>query len=104
MLRRDILTSALTVPVLGAAMAKPACAVAGRAEIRARDGVRLFHRDWGEGAPVVFVASWALTAEMWAYQVAQLSESGARCISYDRRGHGRSDVASSGYDMDTLAD
>jgi non-heme chloroperoxidase len=106
MLRRDILTSALTVPVFGAAMAtaRPAQAAPRRAEIRARDGVRLFHRDWGEGAPVVFAASWALTSEMWAYQVAHLSESGARCISYDRRGHGRSDVASSGYDMDALAD
>jgi len=106
MLRRDILTSALTVPVLGAAMAtaRPVQAATRRAEVRARDGVRLFHRDWGEGAPVVFVASWALSSEMWAYQVAHLSESGARCISYDRRGHGRSDVASSGYDMDTLAD
>src|SRR5258705_13236751 len=103
MLRRDILTSALTVPVLGAAMAKPACAVAGRAEIRARDGVRLFHRDWGEGRPVVFVASWALSGEMWAYQVAQLSD-GYRCISYDRRGHGRSDPAAGGFDMDTLSD
>jgi non-heme chloroperoxidase len=104
MLRRDILASALTVPVLGAAMAKPAHAAPRRAEIRARDGVRLFHRDWGEGAAVVFAASWALSSEMWAYQVAHLSESGARCISYDRRGHGRSDVAGSGYDMDTLAD
>jgi pimeloyl-ACP methyl ester carboxylesterase len=40
---------------------------------------------------------------MWAYQVAQLSE-GYRCISYDRRGHGRSDPAAGGFDMDTLSD
>jgi len=59
-------------------------------------GTLLFHRDWGEGRPVVFVSSWALTSEMWAYQVAQLSD-GHRCIAFDRRGHGRSDPASRGY-------
>lgn len=73
-------------------------------EIRAQDGTRLFHRDWGEGRPVVFAASWALPSEMWAYQVAHLSEAGFRCIAYDRRGHGRSDAPASGYDIDTFAD
>jgi non-heme chloroperoxidase len=29
---------------------------------------------------------------------------GLRCITYDRRGHGRSDCPSTGYDLDTLAD
>ncbi len=107
MLRRDILATAFALPALGAAgVASPARAAvpARRTAIRARDGVQLFHRDWGEGAPVVFAASWGLSSEMWAYQVAHLSEAGVRCISYDRRGHGRSDVASGGYDMDTLAD
>jgi pimeloyl-ACP methyl ester carboxylesterase len=106
MLRRDILTSAIAFPALGLVAAPSARAAAPRrsATVRARDGVQLFHRDWGEGAPVLFVASWALSSEMWAYQVAHLSEQGLRCISYDRRGHGRSDVASAGYDMDTLAD
>jgi non-heme chloroperoxidase len=41
---------------------------------------------------------------MWAYQVADLSDQGLRCIACDRRGHGRSDVPAGGYDMDTLAD
>ena len=27
-----------------------------------------------------------------------------RCVAYDRRGHGRSDVPAVGYDLDTLAD
>jgi pimeloyl-ACP methyl ester carboxylesterase len=105
MLRRDILTSAIALPALTLAAAPRARAAARRpATVRARDGVQLFHRDWGEGSPVVFVASWALPSEMWAYQVAHLSERGLRCISYDRRGHGRSDVAAAGYHMDTLAD
>jgi pimeloyl-ACP methyl ester carboxylesterase len=72
--------------------------------IRARDGAHLFHRDWGDGRPVLFVASWAFSSEMWAYQAAQLSEAGYRCIAYDRRGHGRSDMTGGAYDMDLLAD
>ena len=41
---------------------------------------------------------------MWQYQTVVLAEHGLRCISYDRRGHGRSDAPSKGYDFDTLAD
>ena len=102
--RRDILTSALAAGTVAAvAQARPAQAAPRAPTIRAKDGTALFHRDWGEGRPVVFVASWALTSEMWAYQVAELSD-GYRCIAFDRRGHGRSDPASRGYDIDTLAD
>jgi pimeloyl-ACP methyl ester carboxylesterase len=40
---------------------------------------------------------------MWNGQIAGLMEAGLRCITFDRRGHGRSDVAGRGYDLDTLA-
>ncbi|MDB5468066.1 MAG: Arylesterase [Phenylobacterium sp.] len=103
--RRDILVSAATLAAGAAVATRPATAADHRpAMLRTRDGVQLFHRDWGEGPAVVFAASWALTSEMWAYQVAHLSERGFRCVAYDRRGHGRSDVPARGYDMDTLAD
>jgi pimeloyl-ACP methyl ester carboxylesterase len=103
--RRDILTSGLAAGTVAAIAARPAAAQPkAPATIRAQDGTRLFHRDWGEGRPVVFASSWALTSEMWAYQVAHLSEAGFRCIAFDRRGHGRSDAPAHGYDMDTLAD
>lgn len=69
-----------------------------------RDGVALFHRDWGEGPPVVFVASWSLPSDSWAYQMLALSEAGLRTVAYDRRGHGRSDDPGRGFDLDTLAD
>lgn len=102
--RRDILTSGLAAGTV-AALARPAAAEPRKAvTIHAKDGTRLFHRDWGEGQPVVFASSWALSSEMWAYQVAHLSERGFRCIAFDRRGHGRSDIPGKGYDMDTLAD
>jgi len=68
------------------------------------DGQQLFYKDWGTGAPVVFLAAWALPSDMWDYQMVPLSEEGLRCIAYDRRGHGRSSQPGTGYDYDTLAD
>jgi len=72
--------------------------------IQTRDGQRLFYKDWGKGAPVVFLAAWALPSDMWDYQMVPLSEQGLRCVAYDRRGHGRSSHSGGGYDYDTLAD
>jgi non-heme chloroperoxidase len=72
--------------------------------VETRDGQQLFYKDWGTGAPVVFLAAWALPSDMWDYQMVPLSEQGLRCIAYDRRGHGRSSQPGTGYDYDTLAD
>jgi non-heme chloroperoxidase len=68
------------------------------------DGTRLYCKAWGDGAPVVFVHSWAMAGDMWQYQIVDLADRDLRCITYDRRGHGRSDQPSNGYDIDTLAD
>src|SRR5690349_302264 len=105
--RRDILTASLAAPLFGAAAIAPRpaqAAIRPAAAIRAKDGTLLYHRDWGEGPPILFAASWACSGEMWAYQVAHFADAGFRCISFDRRGHGRSDVPAGGYDMDTFAD
>jgi pimeloyl-ACP methyl ester carboxylesterase len=72
--------------------------------IEAADGTSLFHLDWGQGKPVLFVHAWALSADIWEYQMTELAESGLRCVAYDRRGHGRSADSGRGYDFDTLAD
>jgi non-heme chloroperoxidase len=72
--------------------------------IETRDGTKLFYRDWGHGDAVVFVASQALPGDIWNFNVPPLVESGRRCITFDRRGHGRSDEPGQGYDIDTLAD
>ena len=71
--------------------------------IRTRDDVALFYREWGAGKPLVFLAGWMLSSEMWAYQMQPLSQQGFRCIAYDRRSHGRSSDPGKGYDFDTLA-
>jgi pimeloyl-ACP methyl ester carboxylesterase len=72
--------------------------------ISTSDDTSLFYTDWGDGDPVVFVHSWALNSDMWTYQVPDLVAGGLRCVAFDRRGHGRSDVPGSGYDYDTFAD
>jgi pimeloyl-ACP methyl ester carboxylesterase len=68
------------------------------------EGTNLFYKAWGAGRPVVFVSSWGLNADMWAYQTVALSGPEVRCIAFDRRGHGRSSDPGRGYDYDTLAD
>jgi non-heme chloroperoxidase len=64
----------------------------------------LFYRDWGAGDPVLFCSAWSLSSAEFQYQMLHLVEHGLRAISYDRRGHGRSEDPGRGYDYDTLAD
>jgi pimeloyl-ACP methyl ester carboxylesterase len=54
--------------------------------IETADGTHLYFRDWGEGRPVVFLASWSLPSESWSYQMLALALHGYRAIAYDRRG------------------
>ena len=70
----------------------------------ARDGTRLHVQDWGTGRPVLFVAAWALDSGFWGSAMVAMAKAGFRCVAYDRRGHGRSDAPSVGYDSNTLAD
>jgi non-heme chloroperoxidase len=68
-----------------------------------RDGTALFYKDWGSGPPVVFCHAWAMSSDMWQYQMNALVEQGFRAVAADRRGHGRSDDPGRGFDYDTLA-
>jgi len=68
------------------------------------DGTQLLFRDGGAGPVVVLLASAVMGSPMWDVPVAGLVEGGRRCVTYDRRGHGRSDQPWDGYDYDTLAD
>ena len=67
------------------------------------DPVKIYYEDSGKGKPVVFIHGWPLSGSMWEYQVTQLPQQGLRCITYDRRGFGKSDRPFSGYDYDTMA-
>ena len=72
--------------------------------ITARDGAELYWREWGAGAPILFLSSLGCGSRMWDYQMAAFADEGYRCIGFDRRGHGRSDEPAAGYDFDTFAD
>src|SRR4051812_37369265 len=68
------------------------------------NGVELFYELSGpEGAPVVvFSNSLGTTLAMWEAQAAALSSS-FRCLRYDTRGHGRSNVVDAPFAVDDLA-
>ena len=72
--------------------------------IAAKDGTQLYWREWGVGAPMLFLNSLGCGAQMWDYQMTAFADEGFRCIGFDRRGHGRSDQPARGYDFDTFAD
>ena len=72
--------------------------------ITTSDGTEIFHKDWGEGQPVVFSHGWPLNADAWESQMLFLAQNGYRAIAHDRRGHGRSGQPWHGNDMDTYAD
>jgi non-heme chloroperoxidase len=54
-------------------------------------GVHLWYNDSaGNGVPVVFMHAASGTCESWVYQLPGFSTAGYRCLTYDRRGWGRS--------------
>ena len=70
----------------------------------AKDGTKLYYKDWGKGAPVVLLHGWPLTGDTFDDAAVALVENGARAIIPDRRGFGRSDQPWDGHDYDTYAD
>ena len=72
--------------------------------IETRDGTRLYVKHWGEGRPVVLIHGWPLSGDSWDPITQALAQAGFKAIAYDRRGFGRSDQPSGGYDYDTFAD
>ena len=72
--------------------------------ITAKDGTQLYYKDWGRGPVVTFSHGWPLNADMWDAQMLFLAQQGFRVIAHDRRGHGRSEQASSNNDMNGYAD
>ena len=71
--------------------------------VSASDGTKLFVQDWGSGRSIVLLSPWTLNSDIWGTHIAALTARGFRCVAPDRRGHGRSEVPTGGYDLDTLA-
>lgn len=72
--------------------------------IISKDGTQIFYKDWGRGPVVTFSHGWPLNADAWDGQMHFLAQQGFRVIAHDRRGHGRSEQASTGNDMNGYAD
>ncbi|HKX92218.1 MAG TPA: alpha/beta hydrolase [Sphingomicrobium sp.] len=70
----------------------------------AKDGTRLYYKDWGSGRPVVLIHGWPLSGDTFDDTALALAEAGRRVIVPDRRGFGRSDQPWDAYDYDTFAD
>jgi non-heme chloroperoxidase len=72
--------------------------------ITSKDGTQIYCKDWGRGPVVTFSHGWPLNADAWDGQMHFLAQQGFRVVAHDRRGHGRSEQASSGNDMNGYAD
>jgi non-heme chloroperoxidase len=68
------------------------------------DGSFLAYSDWGVGPALVFSHSWGLSGDQFHHLVHPLVEAGLRCVTFDRRGHGRSDRPGGEADLDRYAD
>lgn len=107
--RRTVLEATLLGTAFAAASVGSAPVAAAQQTVRspyvtAKDGTKLFVQDWGNGKPVLLLTAWTFDASTWGSQIAALDAKGFRCVAPDRRGHGRSEMPSSGYDLDTLTD
>lgn len=71
---------------------------------RLANGANLWYEEHGAGSEtIVFAHGLLWSGRMFDAQVASLSGR-YRCVTFDFRGQGRSEVTAGGYDMDTLAD
>lgn len=74
----------------------PTFTTADRADIR--------YTDTGIGPVLAFTHSWGLNSGQWQQVIERLVDKGFRCVSYDRRGHGRSGAHDGEWTVDLLAD
>jgi non-heme chloroperoxidase len=65
--------------------------------------IEIHYEDHGTGDPIVLIHGYPLNGNSWERQERALLANGYRCISYDRRGFGRSSQPTIGYDYDTFA-
>ena len=56
-----------------------------------RDGVRIWYETHGEGPPVLLSHGYSASSTMWEPQRGPLADAGYRVVTWDQRGHARSD-------------
>ncbi len=66
------------------------------------NGARLYYEEAGSGSEtIVFSHSFLLNCDNFKHQIETLKDR-YRCLAYDHRGQGRSEVMEDGYDMENL--
>jgi non-heme chloroperoxidase len=66
-------------------------------------GVSVYAQDVGNGSPVVLLAGFGLSHEVWDGEVRELADAGHRVVCVDLRGTGRSDKPVGDYSVARLA-
>jgi pimeloyl-ACP methyl ester carboxylesterase len=69
----------------------------------AKDGTRLHYQCVGEGEDLVLIHGLGANLAFWYLGVARPLARSYRVITYDLRGHGRSEMPERGYDLTTMA-
>lgn len=69
----------------------------------ANEAVNIYYEDYGKGKPVILIHGWPLSGKSWEGQVNEIIDAGFRCITYDRRGFGKSSFPWVDYDYSALA-
>jgi non-heme chloroperoxidase len=65
--------------------------------------IEIHYNDHGTGKPIVLIHGYPLDGNSWERQERVLLANGYRCITYDRRGFGKSSQPATGFDYDTFA-
>jgi non-heme chloroperoxidase len=65
--------------------------------------IEIYYEDHGSGDPILLIHGYPLDGNSWERQQRVLLAKGYRVITYDRRGFGRSNKPTIGYDYDTFA-
>ncbi|HET7051815.1 MAG TPA: alpha/beta hydrolase [Solirubrobacteraceae bacterium] len=65
--------------------------------------IEIHYNDHGTGKPIVLIHGYPLDGNSWERQERVLLANGYRCITYDRRGFGKSSQPTIGFDYDTFA-
>jgi pimeloyl-ACP methyl ester carboxylesterase len=55
-------------------------------------GARIWYEDSGSGAPLFLLHAGSGNSALWSHQMPAFAAAGHRCIAYDRRGHGKTEV------------
>lgn len=65
--------------------------------------IELYYEMHGEGEPIIFSHGWMCDRSIWDYQIEFFSIK-YKVITYDQRGHGKSDKPKADYSVQTLSD